>query len=327
MQPRSVEELVVEYGGPLAHCLLDPHYHRFSSARAEGVIGYCHSWGCAVALGDPVSHPSDVTALAAEFRAFCAARSCDTVFAAGSEPFAAEQCRHGAATVQFGQTLIYDPRYDSQAGAQGRELRKKVVRAQREGVMVQEYLPDREGHKLEFERALNDVAVLWLAARRGLQMYVSHIELFPPRAVGRRWFYALVGGRMVGVLTLVRMQARGGYLLQHLLAAPSSPVGVSELLVVTCFARLAAEGCAFATFGPAPADHLGATEHLGHASARIAQLSYASMSRLFHMDRRAHFQRKFHVSSVEPIYVVFDPPRVRIRDLLGVARAFHISLR
>jgi lysylphosphatidylglycerol synthetase-like protein (DUF2156 family) len=293
----------------------------------EGIVGYRESWGCDVALGDPVCRVANLPKLAAEFREYCAAHGRDTVYAAGSAQLAAVECGWGAAAVEFGETLIHDPRLDPQAGSGGRELRKKVARAHRENVVVREYQPERVGREPALECSLEDVAARWLRARFGLQIYVSRVHLFEPHVEGRRWFYAQVGSQVVGVLALLRMEARAGYLLEHLLAAPASPVGIAELLVTDCFATLGMEGCSFATFGPAPGAQLRAVRNLGRFNEAFARRVYSTAHRMFHLDRRTHFQQKFGVASVEPTYIVFDPPHVRISTLLGLSRAFNVSVR
>jgi aspartyl-tRNA synthetase len=327
LDERRVGDLIVRHGGAVAHGLLGSHYHWFCLADVDGVVGYRRSWGCAVALGDPVCSTSDVPRLAARFRDYCIESRRDTIYADGSERFATTVCEWGAAAAQFGETLIFDPRRDPQCGSRGRELRKKVFRARRENVVVCEYEPDRVGRDQALEDALGQVALDWLAARHGLQIFVSPVRLFDPCRAGRRWFYARVGARVVGVLALVRMDARAGYLIQHLLAAPGSPVGVTEMLVAACFAVLGAEQCRFATFGPAPAAELGAVWNLGRRSEALARRVYATASRRFHLDRRARFQRKFQVENTEAAFLVFDPPRVRLRDVIGMLRTFNVSLR
>jgi lysylphosphatidylglycerol synthetase-like protein (DUF2156 family) len=321
---RTIGELVVRYGGPVASGLLDPRYRPFSSSEVEGVVGYQESWGCAVALGDPVCGARDLARLTARFREHCAGGGRHTLFAAGSAQLAAIVCGWGGAAVEFGETLIFDPQLDPQAGPRGRELRKKVQRARRDGARVQEH---RQRESLSVEQALDELAERWLAARHGLQMYLSRVRLFDPAVVGRRWFYARAGGRVVGVLTLLRLEARGGYLIEHLLAAPDAPVGTAELLVTECFALLGAEACRFATFGPAPAAQLGRVRNLGRASERFARYVFETLSRVFHLDGRSQFQRKFRVTAVEPAYLVFDPPSVGIWHALGVMRAFNVSVK
>jgi lysylphosphatidylglycerol synthetase-like protein (DUF2156 family) len=323
---RAASSLVVQYGGPVSNALLDPRYEAYRTAEVEGVVPYRDSWRCNVAVGDPVCAAPAMPRLAARFRDHCASRGRSTVFAACSERIAEAVCGWGGAAVEFGETLIFDPHLDPQSGRRGREVRKKVRRASREGAVLHEYRPEQTGREPALERALEEVVAAWLGARKGPQVYISRVHLFEPDVGGRRWFYGLAGGRVVGVLALLPLAARGGYLLEHLLAAPASPVGTTELLVTECFAVLAAEGCRFATFGPVPAQRLGSARNFGHLSESFARILFAEASRRFLLGGRAHFQRKFQVAHVEPAFVAFDPPRVDLCSALGLVRAFNVSL-
>jgi lysylphosphatidylglycerol synthetase-like protein (DUF2156 family) len=318
-----ISDLVVRFGGPVSNGLLDPRYQTFRTA--DGVVGYREKWGSVVAMGDPVCRAADLPRLAAEFREHCSARRTSTVFAAASERLAAVVRSWGGAVVEFGKTLVFDPRRDPQEGSHGLELRKKVKHAKRDGVTFREYTPERSGRDETLERSLEEVAARWLGARQGPQVYIAHIRLFEPRH-GRRWFYAMAGERVVGVLALLRLEARGGYLLEHLLAEPGSFVGISELLVTGCLATLGAEGCSFATFGPQPAPQLGAVQNLGGGSEAFARMVFSIASRMFHFDGRERFRAKFQPVEEEPAFLAFLSPRVKMRDVAGLSTAFNVSI-
>lgn len=322
---REVAELVIRYGGPVASGLLDPRVQVFRAPGIDGVIGYRRSWGCAVAIGDPVCAPDDSTRLAEAFRAFCRERGWSTMYAVAGPAFAEQAVARGCAVVEFGEELILDPRRDPQAGGKGRELRKKVSHAKREGASAREYMPGEFGRNRALEKEMEDCVAEWLRGRSGPQIYMAGVKLFEARE-GRRWFYATAGDRVVGVLAMLRMEARQGYLLEHLLAVPDAPTGTTELLGATGLAALGADGCGFATFGPAPAAHLGAIHNLGKASEAIARRVYDSAASVFHLDARTRYRRKFQIARTEPAYVVCDPARVGVREIVGVLRAFNVSL-
>jgi lysylphosphatidylglycerol synthetase-like protein (DUF2156 family) len=324
---RAVVSLVQQYGGSVAHALFDGRHRVFHAPDIQGAVGYSESWRCAVAIGDPVCRLADLPLLAVRFRAYCAAHGEDTVYAAASARLAAVVCRWGGAALEFGETLIFDPRRDPQAGRRGHELRKKVAHARRAGVAVREYQPERGGREPALERTLTETVAQWLAARHGAQLYLSRVRLFEPRFAWRRLFYARASERVVGVLSLLRMEARGGYLVEHLLAIPAAPVGITELLVTECFASLAAEGCSFATFGPVPSGQIGDVQNLRILSELMARKVFSTASGRFHLTGRAQFQHKFQNVATEPVYLVFDPPHIALRDIVGVMRAFNFSVR
>jgi lysylphosphatidylglycerol synthetase-like protein (DUF2156 family) len=310
--------LMQRFGGPVAHVLGDPSVARFSMPGIEGVIAYRPSLRCRVAIGDPVCAPADRDRLAEHFRFANAGQGCSTVYAAAGEAFAAACVARGYAAVEFGQEQIFDPRRDPTLGSTGRELRKKVHRAERDGVTVHE---PRERESAELSERMREVGQAWLAARHGPQAFITPLHRFE-RTRGRRFFYAVHAGRMVGVLSLVRMDQYDGWVFEHLLPRPDAPIGTSELLVTTALHVLGAEGSAHATFGPAALSHLGRMSHVGAGSSFVGRLVFDSAGRLFHIESQLRFREKFQVARREGSFLLFHPARIGLFEALGLLRAF-----
>jgi ergosteryl-3beta-O-L-aspartate synthase len=314
----TIAGLMLRYGGPVAHVLGDPTCARFSVPCIEGVIAYRPSLRCRVAIGDPVCAPRDQERLAERFRVANAGQGCSTVYAAAGQAFAERCIAHGYAAIEFGQEQIFDPQRDPTRGSSGRELRKKVHRAERDGVTIHE---PRERELGETSAQMREVGRAWLAARHGPQAYITPLHRFEPSR-GRRFFYALHHGRMVGVLSLVRMDAHDGWVFEHLLPRPDAPVGTSELLVTTALHVLGTEGSAHATFGPAALAHLGRMCRVGAGSSLVGRLVFDSAGRLFHIESQKRFREKFQVARREGSYLLFHPARVGLFEAIGLLRAF-----
>jgi phosphatidylglycerol lysyltransferase len=321
--PARVAELVQRFGGPVSTAMFDPVYRRFEWPGIEGAIAYREAFGCVVVPGDPVCAPEDAVPLA---RRLCdAARESGrvTVFAATSESFAEAISRHGASAIAFGSEIQFDPRLDAMRGASGRELRKKISHAHRAGIVVGEYARDAFP-SARVENELDRVAEAWLENRHGVQVFLTGVRLFEAPTV-TRWFHARVDERYVGVLTTLRLDARDGYLFHHSLRTPDAPDGTSEALIVGALHALADEGCTFATFGPVPNRALGAMLNVSPRGEWFARRAYATCSEAFGLAARAHYDRKFQPTRESPSYLVFDPPRVGIRQHGGLLRAFNVS--
>ncbi len=308
----------------MSPALLDPKTSVFQTPEVNGVLGYRAGWRCAVAIGDPVCAPSDMERLAEAFRAHCRAHHWHTAYAVAGAAFAEKMVQHGYAAIEFGEELILDPRRDPQSGSAGRELRKKIHHAQRESVEVREYDRSRDFNP-DLEKAMVGVANSWLEHRKGPQVFLAHVRLFE-EPEGRRWFYATQRGKVVGVLATIELDSRGGPLLEHHLVDANAPDGTSEQLVVGALSVLGAEGCAFATFGPAPRSELGRIEGLSPFSQRVARYLFRVANTRFHLDARVHYRKKFQIARTEPSLLLFDPPRVGALEILGIARAFNVSL-
>jgi lysylphosphatidylglycerol synthetase-like protein (DUF2156 family) len=310
--------LMQRFGGPVSHVLGDPGCSRFTVPGIEGVIPYRSSPRCRVAIGDPVCAEERGDALAERFRLACERARCSTVYAAASERFAARCVARGYGAIEFGLEQIFDPRRDPTAGRAGREVRKKVHRAVRDGVAVHEMAELESAAIVEEMRA---VACEWLTARHGLQMYITPLGDLEHRR-GRRAFYALAAGRMVGVLTLVRMDARHGWVFEHLLPRPGAPVGTSELLITHALGVLGDEGITHATFGPAARAHLGRIYSLPSPSIVIGRWVFDTAARLFRLESQLRFREKFQVARREASYLLFFPPRLGLFQVVGLLRAF-----
>ena len=320
----SVPELVSRHGVSVSSALLDPSCAVFRAAGVNGVIGYRASFGCAVALGDPVCAPEDVPALAGAFRDHCRERGWRTAYAVATRAFKDHAVENGFAAVEFGQELILDPQRDAQAGSAGRELRKKVKKAKAEGLVVTEYKRAAR-FEPELEAAIESVSSTWLAARKGPQIFLASVRLFSD-AEGKRFFYAKRDGQIVGLLTTLRLDKFDGYLLDHLMATPEAPAGTTETLVVEALAAMKREGCTYATFGAAPANELGEVVNLSAFSEKVARSIFSTMGNVFHLDARTRYRKKFQVAATEPAYLLFDPPQIGLREAVAMSKAFNVSL-
>jgi lysylphosphatidylglycerol synthetase-like protein (DUF2156 family) len=320
----AIGALVERFGGSVSHVLHDPRCQRFAAAGIEGVVPYRRGFRCLVAIGDPVCDGRDAPELAERFRRFCAAQGRRTVVAAASERFAASCVERGYAAVEFGEELSLDPARDPRTGSRGRELRKKLYRAERAGVTASEYRPLDDDPALEAE--LKAVALAWLSGRRGPQVYITPLELFPSR-VGRRWFYARHGAAPVGALSLQRIAAREGWVFEHLVAVPDAPQGTTEHLVTTALEALGREGCRYATFGPSTLARLGRIERLDWYSEAVGRAVFSGVGRAFGLCSLAHFRRKFQAVSAEGSFLLFHPARIGLFQATGLLSAFNVSLR
>ncbi|MDB4969822.1 MAG: hypothetical protein JWN44_5511 [Myxococcales bacterium] len=325
VDPADVTDEVIAWGNTVSGALLDGDCGHFRVEGIDGLIGYRAGLRCAVVMGDPVCAEADKPRLAAAFRDWCRARGWTTVYVVTSEGFSRWAIDAGMAAVSFGEELVLDPMHDAQAGSTGRELRKKINRAKKAGLAVSEYVPSTLADH-DLERAMEAVATSWLDARRGPQIYIARLDLFgQPR--GKRWFYARHGERIVGALSMNRLDAREGWLIDHLVCTPDAPQGITEILVVEALAALRKDGCRYATFGAAPGRSLGDVAGFGALSEKLARAVFSGAGRVFHLDARTRYRQKFQAVRSDPAYILFDPPSVGVREVVGIMRAFNVSLR
>jgi lysylphosphatidylglycerol synthetase-like protein (DUF2156 family) len=313
-------DLVRRFGGVLSPVVFDEGCELLRAPWVRGVLPYRRSLGgVVVAVGDPICDPHDQAQLLSEARE----RFGSVVVAGASRTLVPVAHALGFAVIEFGEQIWIDPGRERPRGRRGHELKRKLNHARSAGLVVQEY--DGRARDARLEATLSAVAKSWLHARKGLQIFVAHIDLFYPRAL-RRWFYATRDGRVVGVQSLVRLDGLGGYLLEHLLTEPDVPAGTAELLVVVALDTLGREGCGFASFGVSTAASLGLVSGLSSSSIRLGRWFFDQAQRSFHLDSVSRFRRKFGEVVVDPSYLLFSPARVGPLQLLGLMRAFNASL-
>lgn len=320
---RHRAELVASFGGPASNILLDPRSQCFEEAGIHGAIAFQRYGQCAVALGDPVSPPADAIELAEAFRSYCGDCGWHSIYAVIGSRMAAHFRGLNLGLIEFGVEQIV--RLEPTGGSSYiRDLRKKLKRADQAGLNVVEYRPaDQPDPGLE--TAMTNLTRDWLANRRGPQTYWATIDLFRARGI-TRWFCGMVGGQLVGVLSLLELRNRGGYLMEHILWHPDAPVGTSELLITRATETLAAEACRSASFGPAPAPELGEVSGFSFATQSLAHWIYRHCCRIFTLDSKVLYRQKFRPSATEPLYLAFDPPRLRLDTLRALGRVFNFSL-
>lgn len=322
--PDSIADLVRRFGGPASNVLLDDGCQHFQAPGIDGIIGYKQYGDYAVVMGDPACAEIDREGLLQAFTHHCGENRRRCIYAVIGTHTATYAGGRGGALLEFGVEQTLNPTLALAPGAFNRDLRKKLKRARRAGMEVTEY-PIALASDVELETQIQGVAASWLANRRGPQTYWAHIDLFRARRI-TRCFVGTVAGKVVGVLSTLRLDAQDGYLLEHLLCAPDAPVGASELLVTQALQTLGREGCRFATFGPAPASELGQVTGMSGTSARIARFVYGLCNRMFHLDAKVLFRQKFRPVAAQPMYLAFDPPVLQLPTFMALGITFNMSL-
>jgi lysylphosphatidylglycerol synthetase-like protein (DUF2156 family) len=315
---------VRRWGGAASAAILDRTTQFFSKEGLEGLIGYRATPGCAVVLGDPVCSPADRPILTSAFHEYAEKTGRSVVYVAASSEFTEWAYRTGLVPVviEFGEEVLLDttmsPR--ERTGVNASLVRRKVRRAQKEGVAVFEYLGEDEA----LETEIDAVGMAWQRERKGPQVYVSQLELFKDR-FGKRWFYTAKEGKVTGALVMNALQERRGWAFNHLLTHPEACGGTPEMLVVNALETLRDEGYLEITFGAVALEDLGEIRGLGPFGTQIARWVYYGASHLLPIQGRKKFLEKFH-PICRPSYLLFSRNTVGPREWRALAKAMNVSL-
>lgn len=318
-------DLVRQYGGPVSHAALDPSRSTFHTPGIDGLINYMLVCRCAAVQGDPICAPEDKAHLADAFAEYCADKGWSILYATATASMHAYARERGYASMEVANLLIADSRNDPEAGAEGRHLRQHLNHTRRMGVTVREYLGEPDAH---FEAETQAMCEAWLNNRHGLQMHLGRPRLFDDRD-GRRWFIAEQAGKVVGFLSMLRVgctECNG--LINLVFSAPTAPLHTNELMVTSALRALREEGNGSICLGVGPLEAIGQIEGCGAIAEWLSRKLYHLLStKLMHQHDKTVFWEKFRVTQREPLYLLFQSPHIRLRELYALFRVFHFSMR
>lgn len=276
---------------------------------SDALVAYAAVRGAAVAAGEPIAPPAQLVAVAEAFLA-------DQRAAGRRASFFATEGRLARspqlARRLIGEQPVWDPREWEAMVRAHKSLREQLRRARAKRVVV-EVVEPAQLTSPAFQAALAVLQGRWRATRSMPPMGFLVTQGLTEGAAHRRTWLARQGDTLVGVLSMVPLPARPGWLLEHLLRDPDAPNGTAELLVDVAMRALAAEQVAWATLGLAPL----------HGAIDPALARWRRWSRpLFNFAGLSQFKHKLRPTQWEPIYLAWPTGASGWRALLDGLRAF-----
>jgi len=229
--------------------VLEPGYQYFFD-QDDACVAYMSTWCAWVAAGEPIAPCARQVEVAQRF-ARAAHRAGKLAVWALTEPAFAE-CGNFAALC-IGQQPVWDPASWNEVLARKRSLREQLRRARAKGVRVRPVEAREVRHPdAPLRRELEALIARWMRARGMANMgFLVRVHLFE-LIEERRIYVAYTQGRACGVISLVPIYARDGYMVEDLLRAPDAPNGTAESLLDCAVRAVAAEGCRHLTLGLSP---------------------------------------------------------------------------
>jgi phosphatidylglycerol lysyltransferase len=129
----------------------------------------------------------------------------------------------------------------------------------------------------------------------------------------QRLFLAERGSELVGVLSVVPIHGRDGWLLQTLLRAADAPNGTAEALVDAAMREALARGLTFVTLGLAP---------LAGDVPPPLRLARRAGRRLYNFAGLHAFKAKLRPERWDPVYLSYPPETGATRAIVDVLAAF-----
>ncbi len=313
-----LSDMVQQWGNAFSIALFDPKTNLFNTPSVDGLLGYRSISNTLVVFGEPVCAADDMPLIAGDFFHYCRDYGKNAIFVAISSQFLKYiKSHHPACSLQVGDEIILDPTINikEQTGPDARRLRNKYNQAVREAVTIKEY----KGHDILLESALEQISLEWIQNRKGPQIFQQHINLFENR-LHKRWFYAEYKNTIAGLIVLNKI--RQGWVLNIAMMSAQAPRYLSEFMILELLDILKNEGCEHLSIGLIPSTHLGGMDGMGFISKKFVQSLYKIARRLFKLNHRQQFWKKFKPNSV-PMHIAFSGSKVKITDAIALIRAFN----
>ena len=321
----SIVELVRRHGGPVSHAALNPSLSLFRVPGIDGLVCFQVVRRCAVVQGDPICAPEHKTSLADAFAAYCADNGWIFLYTTVTADMQAYAKERGYATMAFADLLMAAPQDDPELDHRGHHLRQHLNHARRTGVMVSEY-SGNTNTDARLEAQAEATCEHWLTARHGLQMYLGHPRLFND-GMGRRWFIAEQAGSVVGFLSMLNVGCfECCNLINIVFSSPTAPLYTNELMVTAALQALRKEGAHSVSLGVGPLKALGEIDGCGGVTKFLSRSLYRLAAKLLNLHGRSEYWDKFHVVRREPLYLLFQSPRIGLRELIALFRALNFSV-
>jgi phosphatidylglycerol lysyltransferase len=271
-EKEHVLALVRRYGwNATSYQVLEPGY-RYFFPDDDAVVAFVDTGQAWVAAGAPLADERRLVEVATAFVAAARAARRRACFFATEERFAGQA---PFPTLLIGEQAVWDPGKWEGTLAASASLREQLRRARAKGVRIRALeAVEAAVPETRTRAAIEAVVGRWLGARELPPMgFLARVE--PLAALpDQRLFLAeirdeapteirdetateirdetAVGRALVGVLSVVPIHGRDGWLLQNLLRAPGAPNGTAEALVDAAMREAQARGLTFLTLGLAP---------------------------------------------------------------------------
>lgn len=211
-----------------------------------GCIPYVDTGGAWVAAGEPLCAFDRCAELAEEFqRAAVEARRRVAFFGVERRWSGnGHWCHQG-----LGLQPLLDPAVWPQTLRQTRSLREQLRRARACGVIVSKL---GNSPTSQISSGIESLVLRWRASKAMPPMgFLVHLPS-TPAGTDQHWYIACRRHEVVGIAIVVPLPTRSGWLLEHLLRAPSSPNGTTESLVDAILTDARQRGDQLLTLGLAP---------------------------------------------------------------------------
>lgn len=318
----AARKLVLAHGwNSTSFQIVNPGIKRWFSEDGDAVVGYVQARRMRIVVGAPVCRKERLADVSKAFERDAERegfRACYFGAEARLEDVVVRDGRHSEFLI--GAQPVWHPRDWANIVASNRTLRSQVNRARNKGVVVEEWGVEKAANNPQ----LSELLAAWLSSK-GLPPLHFMVETDTlARLEHRRIFVARSGDEIAGFVVLSPVPNRNGWLFEQFPHRPGAANGTVELMIDTAMRSLAADGSEYVTLGISPlSTRAPLPEESPPLWLRMMLIWFRKHGkRFYNFDGLDAFKAKLRPTDWEPVYVLVNEPKVRVRTLFAIADAF-----
>ncbi|KAJ3486884.1 hypothetical protein NLI96_g3934 [Meripilus lineatus] len=309
-----LENLIAKYGDATNTSWTDPAWTVWRDTSTGAAVGYIPQGDYAVIFGNPLCDPKQIPRVVKAFLTHLDLESLKPVWCCvdkETEHYLARELGWSAVIASAEERL--NP-IEADPSTNDKTVRRKVHRAEREGVKVVEV----DGRMDETVRQrIEERCQDWAAARKGTQIHLTGVRPFDDM-IHRKYFYATdKDGQICALVVLAQLSPKHGFQIKWALEFPGAPLGAIEYILTFVIKKLGDAGVRNATFGAGATGTLQRVDNIGGLRVKTLEKTYNGLSHTFNLLNKGDFRSKFGVEH-DPLYICYPKGGLGFRGIEAI---------
>lgn len=334
----AIQRLTAQYGRVAHMGILDRSYRFFVNTMRTAALSFKVQNGVAIVGGDPLCERDMIPGLLAEFSAYRRKHHWEIAFMGASESFVRDFAQpKGWTTIRFGTERVLNPQTNEvlleRGGKRIAVQNRQLLHPHKGGITLGVYAPAVHGVDTQLQTELVAIYDAWRAERNDSTGPQAFITVYDPFALPDLMTFVYCRGPdgQINGFAALRRLGSGGYHVDPCIAAPGSPKGISDLLIVAAMSLLHRAGVSYLGFGFEPC-HALSPEDITGMPGPVASLTrdlYGHTFQRLPIHGKKAYHDKFRPDSSQDsgLYLVFPRSVPGPRHLLSMIHIANISLR
>ncbi|KAJ5664689.1 hypothetical protein N7462_011502 [Penicillium macrosclerotiorum] len=334
----AIQRLTAQFGRVAHMGIMDRSYRFFVNTSRTAALSFKIHNRVAIVGGDPLCEPEMILGLLEEFASYRHRHHWGIAFMGASEHFVKHYAQpQGWATIRFGTERVLNPQTNEvlleRGGKRIAVQTRQLLNPHKGATSLGVYAPAVHGTDAQLQAELIAVYDTWRAERNHAAGPQAFITVYDPFALPTLMTFVYSRGPdgQISGFAALRKLGCGGYHVDPCIAAPGSPKGISDLLIVAAMALLHRASASYLGFGFEPVHSLS-PEDISGIPGPLAKLTRDLYSHTFHrlpIHGKKAYHDKFRPDSLQDsgLYLVFPAGMPGPRHLLAMIHMANISLR